>query len=175
MGKSVEFLRDELKGIRTGQASPSLVDHIKIEVQAYGSSMMLRELASIATPEPQTIMIKPFDPSTTKDIERGLQASDLGITPVSDGKIIRLPIPPLSGERRQQLIAQVKKLGEVQKVAVRNIRRDVNKQIDSDKKSSVLSEDEASTAKDAVQKITKQCEQELDKLVAAKTEEITSG
>jgi ribosome recycling factor len=174
MAKSVDFLKDEFRGVRTGQASPGLVDRIKIEVSSYNSTMLLRELASISTPDPQTIMIKPFDPGTVKDIERGLQSSDLGITPVSDGKIIRLPIPPLSGERRQQLTSQVKKLGEAQKVAVRNIRRDTNKSIDADKKNSVLSEDEANDAKDAVQKITKQCEDEIDKLVAAKAKEIES-
>ena len=175
MAKSVDFLKDELRGVRTGHASPGLVDHLKIEVSSYNSTMLLRELASISTPDPQTIMIKAFDPGTVKDIERGLQSSDLGITPVSDGKIIRLPIPPLSGERRQQLIAQVKKMGEAQKVAVRNIRRDTNKHLDADKKNAVLSEDEAEDAKDTVQKITKKCEEDIDKLVAAKTKEIETS
>lgn len=175
MAKSVDFLKDELRGVRTGQASPGLVDHIKIEVPSYGSTMLLRELAAISVPDLGTIMVKAFDPQTVKDIERGLQSSDLGITPVSDGKIIRLPIPPLSGERRQQLASQVKKMGETQKVAVRNIRRDLNKHIDADKKSSVLSEDQASDAKDAVQKITKKHEDEIDKLVAAKTKEIETS
>ena len=138
MVKSVDFLKDELRGVRTGQATPGLVDHIRIEVASYGSTMSLRELAAISVPEPTTIMVKPFDPSTVKDIERGLQSSELGITPVSDGKIIRLPIPPLSGERRQQLASQVKKMGETQKVAVRNIRRDINKRVDADKKSGAL-------------------------------------
>jgi len=175
MVKSVEFLKDELRGVRTGHATPGLVDHIRIDVASYGSTMVLRELASISVPDPSTIMIKPFDPGTTKDIERGLQSSDLGITPVSDGKIIRLPIPPLSGERRQQLATQVKKMGETQKVAVRNIRRDMNKHIDADKKASKMSEDEASDAKDAVQRIIKQVEDEIDKLIAAKSEEIESS
>lgn len=175
MVKSVDFLKDELRGVRTGQATPGLVDHIKIDVASYGSSMTLRELAAITVPDPSTIMVRPFDPGTVKDIERGLQSSDLGITPVSDGKIIRLPIPPLSGERRRHLVAQVKKMGETQKVAVRNIRRDINKHLEADKKKSILSEDEASTAKEAVQKITKRHEDELDKLIAAKTQEIESS
>ncbi|NOT01570.1 MAG: ribosome recycling factor [Phycisphaerales bacterium] len=172
MVKSVEFLKDELRGVRTGQATPGLVDHLRIEVPSYGSTMQLRELASISLPDPGTIMIKPFDPSTTKDIERGLQSSDLGITPMSDGKIIRLPIPPLSGERRSQLSNSVKKMGEAQKIAVRNIRRDVNKQIDLDKKASKLSEDEADAAKEAIQKITKHHEDEIDKLISGKAKEI---
>ncbi|MEE9295943.1 MAG: ribosome recycling factor [Phycisphaerae bacterium] len=172
MNKAVDYLKDELRGIRTGQATPGLVDHIRIEVASYGSTMTLRELATINVPEPSTITVKPFDPSTIQDIERGLQSSDLGITPMSDGKIIRLPIPPLSGERREHLVSQVKRMGEAQKVAVRNVRRDTNKRIDAEKKSSALSEDEADTAKDAIQKITKRRENELDKLIAAKTKEI---
>ena len=172
MKKAVDFLKDELRGIRTGQATPGLVDHIRIDVSSYGSTMILREIAAINVPEPTTITIKPFDPSTIQDIERGLQASDLGITPMSDGSVIRLPIPPLSGERREHLISQVKKMGEVQKVAVRNIRRDTNKKIDAEKKASTLSEDQADTAKDDIQKDTKHYEEEIEKLVTAKTKEI---
>ena len=175
MAKSVEFLKDELRGVRTGHATPGLVDHLKIEVPSYGSTMMLRELAAISVPDAGTIVVKPFDPGTVKDIERGLQSSELGITPVSDGKIIRLPIPPLSGERRRQLIAQVKKAGETQKVAVRNIRRDINRHIDADKKKSALSEDQADDAKDSVQQITRKHEDEIEQLVAAKTKEIESS
>jgi len=172
MAKTIDYLKDEFRGVRTGHATPGLVDHIRIEVSSYNSTMQLRELASVSIPDPQTILVKPFDPGTLKDIERGLQSSDLGITPISDGKMIRLPVPALSGERRQQLVGQVKKMAEEQKVAVRNVRRDVNRQIDTDKKNSVMSEDEADTAKDAVQKITKQYEDDIDKLLAAKTTEI---
>ncbi len=172
MDKAVTYLAEELMGIRTGQATPGLVDHIKIEVPSYGSTMNLRDLATISVPDPSTIMIKAFDPTTIKDIERGLQSSDLGITPMSDGKIVRLPIPPLSGERRDQLATQVKKMGEAQKISVRNIRRDMNKKIDADKKDSKLSEDQADDAKDLVQKITKRHEDEIDKQIAAKSKEI---
>lgn len=172
MSKAIDYLKDELRGVRTGQATPGLVDHLKIDVPAYGGPMVLRELAAISVPEPSTLMIKPFDPSTVKDIERGLQSSDLGITPMSDGKIIRLPIPALSGERRQQLASQVKKMGEAQKISIRNVRRDLNKQVDVDKKNSKLSEDEAESAKDVVQKITKRFEDEVDKLVNDKSKEI---
>ena len=165
MAKSVDFLKDEFRGVRTGQATPGLVEHIRIDVASYGSHMQLRELAAISVPDSVTIVIKPFDPTVIKDIERGLQSSELGITPSSDGKMIRLPIPPLSGERRQHLVAQVKKMGETQKVAVRNIRRDANKHIDAEKKDAKLSEDQADT--------TKSHEKTIDELITAKTVEIS--
>ena len=130
MEKAVAFLRRELRMVRTGRASPALVEHLKIDVESYGSTMDLRELASISAPEANLLMVKPYDPSIIKDIERALQTSDLGITPMSDGKVIRLPVPPLSGERRRKLLAQVRKLGENQKVAIRNIRRDANRSVD---------------------------------------------
>ncbi len=172
MGKTVEFLKQELRGVRTGRAHTGLVEHIKIEVKSYGSTMELRELATISIPDPGTLLVKPFDPTTLKDIERGLQASDLGNTPVSDGKAIRLPIPPLSGERHQQLVQQVKKMAEAQKIAVRNARRDGNKAADSAEKAKTMSEDEAKDLKDHVQKLTKKHEDEIESIVAAKTKEI---
>ncbi len=172
MKKSVEFLTNELRGIRTGQATPGLVDHIRIEVASYGSTMPLRDIATISVPDPQTIMVKPFDPSTIKDIERGLQSSDLGITPMSDGKVVRLPIPPLSGERREQLVTQVRKLGETQKIAVRNVRRDMNKKADGLKKDASVGEDQIEDIKEAVQKSTKRHEDEIDRLIADKTKEV---
>lgn len=173
MDKAVEFLKHELRGVRTGQANPTLVEHMKIEVASYGSTMELRELASISVPDPGTLMVKPFDPSTLKDIERGLQISDLGIAPQSDGKVIRLPLPPLSGERRQQLISQVKKMAEAQKIAVRNARRDANKAADqAEKKDKTLSEDQAKDLKDSVQKMTKSHEDSIDEVIKAKTKEI---
>ena len=143
MGKVVEFLKQELRAVRTGRASPALVEHVKIEVASYGSTMELRELASISVPDPSTLLIKAFDPGTLKDIEKGLQTSSFGVTPMNDGKAIRLPIPPLSGERRQQLAQQVKKMGEAQKIAIRNARRDANKAVDTVEKAKTISEDEA--------------------------------
>lgn len=172
MAKAIDYLKQEYRGIRTGRAHAGLIEHIKIEVASYGSSMDLRELATISVPEPATLLVKPFDPGTLKDIEKGLQTSSLGITPMSDGKSIRLPIPPLSGERRQQLIQQVKKLAEAQKIAVRNTRRDANKAIDAAEKAKTVSEDEATTVKDRIQKTTKKHEDEIDALIAAKTKEI---
>jgi len=172
MVKAVEFLKQELRGVRTGRAHPGLVEHIKIEVASYGSTMELRELATISVPEPSTLLVKPFDPGTLKDIEKGLQSSSLGVTPQSDGKAIRLPIPALSGERRQQLLQQVRKMAEAQKVAVRNARRDSNKAIDAAEKAKTMSEDEAEEMKDRIQKTTKKHEDDIDALIAAKTKEI---
>lgn len=172
MSKVLAYFKDELKGVRTGRATPALVEHLKIDVASYGSTMELRELAGITAPEPAALVVKPFDPTTIKDIEKGIQSSGIGITPSSDGKIIRLPIPPLSGERRKQLVGQVKKMGEEQKVALRNVRRDTIKKVDADKKASTITEDDADNAKDAIQKLIKKNEEEIDKLVVAKTKEI---
>jgi ribosome recycling factor len=172
MAKAIEYLKQELRGIRTGRAHPGLVEHIKINVPSYGSSMELRELATISVPEPSTLLVKPFDPGTMSDIEKGLQSSSLGVTPQSDGKAIRLPIPPLSGERRQQLQQQVKKMAEAQKVAVRNARRDANKAIETQEKEKKISEDDAKGAKDRIQKVTKKHEDDIDAIVAAKVKEI---
>jgi len=172
MDKAVEFLKQELRGIRTGRAHPGLVEHIKVEVSSYGSTMELRELATISVPEPSTLLVKPFDPGTLKDIEKGLQTSTLGVTPQSDGKAIRLPIPPLSGERRQQLLQQVKKMAEAQKVAIRNARRDANKAIDTSEKAKTISEDDAKEVKDRIQKVTNKHETDIDAVVTAKSKEI---
>ena len=175
MAKAIDYLRDGLRGVRTGRATSGLVEHLRIDVCSYGSTMELRELASITAPEPSTLVVKPFDPATIKDIERGIQSSDIGITPSSDGKVIRLPIRPLSGERRKQLSNQVRKMGEEQKVALRNVRRDVNKKIDADKKASTITEDAADSAKEGIQKLIKRYEDQVDKLVEGKTKEIEEG
>ncbi len=170
MESAVDYLKKEFRGIRTGRASAGLVEHIKVEY--YGSPTDLRQLASISTPEATMIVIKPFDPSSGKEIERAIQASDLGITPQADGKVIRLIIPPLSGERRTQLVNQVKKMSEQTRVAIRNARRDANKEIDKQEKASELTEDEAKRGKDEVQKLTDKYEQQVSKLVDGKTSEI---
>jgi len=172
MEKAVNHLRQELRTIRTGRASPGLVEYLKVSVESYGSAMDLRELASISAPEGNLLLIKPYDPSVVKDIERAIQSSELGITPMSDGKVIRLPIPPLSGERRQKLLAQVRKLGETQKVAIRNIRRDANRRIDTEEKDKIISEDDAEGSKERIQELTKTAESQVDTLVTAKAKEI---
>jgi len=172
MEKAVDFLRQELRTVRTGRASPGLVEHLKISVESYGSTMELRELASISVPESNQLLIKPYDPGTLKDIERAIQGSEIGITPMSDGKVIRLPVPPLSGERRQQMLGQVRKMGETQKVAVRNIRRDANKRIDTEQKDKKITEDDADRSKENIQELTKKSEDKIDELVSMKCKEI---
>jgi len=170
MEHAVEYLRQEFRGIRTGRASVGLVDHIKIDY--YGSPTELRQLASISTPESNLIVVKPFDPSSLKDIDRGLQASNIGITPSSDGKVVRLVVPPLSTERRGQIAGQLKKMSEAARVAIRNARRDGNKEIDTQEKASEMSEDDAKKAKEEVQKLTDQYEKKVTEMLEAKTKEV---
>jgi ribosome recycling factor len=170
MDSAIAYLREEFRGIRTGRASAGLVDHLKVEY--YGSPTDLRQLASIGVPEPTMIVIKPFDPASLKEIERAIQASNLGITPAQDGKVIRLSVPPLSMERREQLISQIRKMSEATRVAIRNARRDANKDIDKEQKDSILTEDQADKGKELVQELTKQYEDKVTALVDAKTMEI---
>jgi len=170
MESDVEYLREEFRGIRTGRASVGLVDHLKVDY--YGSPTDLRQLASISTPDSTMILIKPFDPGGLKDIERAIQASELGITPQTDGKVIRLTVPPLSGERRQQLSAQLKKMAEAAKVAIRNARRDGNKEADNEQKASELTEDQARDTKDDIQSLTKKYESKVEEILKAKNTEI---
>ncbi len=171
MEKGIEHLRHELRGLRTGRASTSLVEFIKVDY--YGSMTDLRALASLTTPDAASIVIKPFDPGSLKDIVKALEGAKLGINPQNDGKQIRLILPPLSGERRQQLAAKVKEVAEHARISLRNIRRDANKHVDLEEKDSALPEDQAKDAKDAVQKLLKTYETKVDELVAAKQKEIT--
>lgn len=170
MDAAVEYLKKEMRGIRTGRASAGLVEHIKVEY--YGSQTDLRQLATISTPDASLIVIKPFDPASVKDINQAIQAANIGITPSSDGKVIRLAVPPLSGERRQQLTTQIKKMAEASKVTIRNARRDGNKAVDVAEKEGELTEDLAEKAREQVQKLTDQYEKKVDDLLTAKTKEI---
>ncbi len=170
MDKTVDFFLRELRGIRTGRASAGLVDHIKVDY--YGAPTELRQLAAISVPEPDLIAIKPFDPSTTKDIEKAILASDLGITPVNDGKIIRLPVPTMSVDRRQQVVGQLKKMAEQARVALRNVRRDANKTADKEKGNSLLTEDDVKVCKEEVQKLTDEHGKKIDAGLTEKTAEI---
>ena len=173
MEKAVDHLKAEFRGVRTGRASPGLVEHVKIVVPAYGEQPMdLRSLATISTPDPTMLMVKPFDPTTLKDIERGLQAAQLGINPQSDGKVIRLPIPPLSGERRQQIVGQIKKMAEAQKIAIRNVRREAIQKVDAEKKAGDLPEDDAEKGQERIDALTKKYEGMLESLLAGKTKEV---
>lgn len=170
METAVEFLRSEFRSIRTGRASAGLVDHIKVDY--YDTPTDLRQLASIATPEATMILIKPFDPSSIKEIEKAIFASELGITPSNDGKVIRLAVPALSTERRQNIASQLKKMSETTRVAIRNARREANKHADKLEKASELSEDQAEDAKQEIQKLTDQYEEKVTELLEAKTKEI---
>ena len=172
MEKGIAYLKDELRGIRTGRASTAMVDFIKVE--AYGTESDLRQLALVSVPEPTQLLIKPFDPSTTQAIVKGIQAAGLGLNPMTEGKQIRVSVPALSGDRRRDLIASVKQLGEKQKIVIRNARREANKHVDAAEKDKTLhiSEDAAKGAKHDVQELVKNYEKQADDIIATKTKEI---
>lgn len=175
MVKAIEFLKTEFRGIRTGRASTGLVEGLRIEVESYGSSMTLKELATLAVAENNVIVVKPFDPGVLKDIQRSIEKSELGINPQNDGKVIRLPVPPLSTERRNQFAGRVKQLAEQQKVSVRNLRRDANKALDTALKAKTITEDDSKKSQDAIQKLTDDYVKQIDRLVDEKTKEIMEG
>ena len=170
MKKAVDKLKGDLNGIRTGRASPGMVDTLRVD--AYGSPTPLKQLGSVSAPEPQQLVIRPFDPSIIKDIEKAIVASDLGLAPQSDGKVIRLNIPALSGDVRKKMISRMKDLTEESKVSIRNVRRDANKHLDEMQKSKELSEDERDTYKEDVQKLTKKYETQTNDLEKAKESEV---
>ena len=170
MKKATEFLETEYKGLRTGRASTGLVDNLRVEY--YGNLTPLNQLATTAAPDATSIIIKPFDPSALKEIEKAIKASDLGLSPVSDGKAIRLPIPPLSEERRKQIATQVKHMGEQSKVSVRNIRRDANKKIDDLEKAKGITEDDRDKSKKDIDDLTKKYVDKIDSLIKSKTDEV---
>lgn len=172
MDKAADHLKQELRSVRTGRASTGLVEHLKVEVPSYGSTMSLRELATLGVTEDNNIIIKPFDPSTLKDIQRAIETSDIGINPQSDGKMIRLPVPPLSTERRNQIINQIKQLAEAQKVTIRNARRDANKAIESAQKAKTVTEDDAESGQESVQKLTDDYCKKIDVMLADKSKDI---
>jgi ribosome recycling factor len=170
MEKALEVLRNELKGLRTGRASPALLDALRVEY--YGSPTPIKQLASVSTPEPQQLLIKPFDAAALKDIEKAIRASDLGLAPDNDGKVIRLKIPAMSGDQRTKMAKKVKELAENAKVSCRNVRRDSNKHVETEEKAKTISEDDAKKAKDKIQDVLKQYEAKADEVAAAKTKEI---
>ncbi len=170
MEKAVGVLVEEFKGVRTGRASAGLVEPVRVEY--YGAPTPLKALASITIPEPRMIMIKPFDPTAMEAITKSIQKSDLGLTPQSDGKIIRLTVPPLSEERRKQMAKLVKELGEKQKVAIRNVRRDANSRSDQEEKDKTISEDEKKKIRDETDRLTREYEGKVQDLVDKKTKEV---
>jgi ribosome recycling factor len=170
MGKTIGDLQQELKRVRTGRASLSLLDGIRVDY--YGTQTQLNQMASLSVPESRLIVIQPWDVSAIKEIEKAILKSDLGLTPSSDGKLIRISIPPLTEQRRKELVKVVGKMCEEHKVAARNIRRDANELLKGFKKDGDISEDDAFKAQDSVQKITDEYISRIDEIYKNKEKEI---
>ncbi|MBW1957435.1 MAG: ribosome recycling factor [Deltaproteobacteria bacterium] len=170
MEKSIDSLKNEFKKVRTGRASLSILDDIRVEY--YGTMTPLNQMASLSIPESRLITIQPWDVSVIKDIEKAILKSDLGLTPSNDGKLIRISIPPLNEERRKELVKVIYKKGEEHRVAVRNIRRDSNELLKGLKKDGEISEDDAFRAQDQVQKITDKHIKLIDDVCKEKEKEI---
>jgi ribosome recycling factor len=170
MDKSVDATVHEFNTVRTGRASAGLLD--RIHVDYYGQRTPLKQLATINVPEPRMLTIQPFDPSTLKTIERAIQESDLGLTPSNDGRIIRLPIPQLTEERRKELVKVVRHLAEEGRVAVRNVRRDVMHDLKELVRDGEVGDDEERRAEERVQKLTNEHVTRIDELLKRKEEEI---
>ncbi|MEM9064693.1 MAG: ribosome recycling factor [Planctomycetota bacterium] len=167
MTKAIEYLTQELKGIRTGRASTALVEYIKVDY--YGSQTDLKSLAAVSVPEPTQLLIKPFDAGAVAAIKTAIEDSGLGLNPMVEAKQIRLNVPPLSKDRRQQLAQQVKKMGEEQKIVLRNARRDANKHADG---LDGMPEDEIKTLKDEIQDLLKKYEAKINEAVDKKSAEV---
>jgi ribosome recycling factor len=170
MEKAVEVFRHALTGIRTGRANPGLVDSLKVEV--YGSATPIKALASVGAPEPNQIVVRPFDPGTIKDIEKAIHTADLGLNPQSDGRLIRITIPALSTDVRKKMSARIKELAEEARVSIRNVRRDANKAADTEKTDGTMTEDDVEAAKEEVQELTKTFETKVGDLARAKESEV---
>jgi ribosome recycling factor len=170
MEKAIRKLKGDLVGIRTGRASPGMVDSLRVEV--YGSAVPIKQIASVGAPEPNQIVIRPYDPGTLKDIEKAIQTSDLGFNPQNDGRLIRIVVPPLSTEVRRKMVARIKELAEEAKVAVRNVRRDGNKSADQGEKDKDFSEDDRDKAKEEIQELTKTYETQATDLAKAREQEV---
>ena len=156
MEKAISILKTQLGGIHTGRANPGLVDSLKVEV--YGSQTPMKQLASVGAPEATQIVVRPYDPSTIKDIEKAIISSGLGFTPQNDGRIIRINVPPLTTETRRKMVARTKELTEEAKVSIRNVRRDGNKAAEQEEKDKLLTEDDLDKVKEEVQELTKKYE-----------------
>ena len=170
MIKTEEVVQNEFSGVRTGKASPGLVENVLVE--AYGSQMRIRELAGITAPEPRMLLIQPWDATTLHAIEKGIQKSNLGLNPVVDKKFIRIVLPELSQERRQEFIKIVKKMAEDGRVAIRHVRRDALEQLKKDGKAGGVTEDQVEAADKEVQKLTDQYIAKIDTHLANKEKEI---
>lgn len=170
MEKALEHLRHELSGVRTGRASPALVENV--QVLYYGAPTSLKSIAMIQIPEATQILIRPFNPADIKAIDKALSESKLNLPTSSDGKQIRLNLPPMSQERRVQMVGSTKGMGEHAKITIRNARRDANKVVDAEEKGGILTEDNAKKVKEDIQELTKQYETKADDLLEKKRHEI---
>ena len=173
MEKAMSVFAGELKGLRTGRATPAMLDSIRADY--YGSPTPIKNIANISCPDPSTIMIKPFQADDLKEIEKALRSSDLGLAPNNDGKVIRLSVPAMSGDQRKKLVAQIKKQSEAAKVSCRNIRRDGNKHFDDAEKAKTMTEDDRDKGKEKMQDLLKQYEAKIDKLADEKSKEVMEG
>ncbi len=170
MDAAIEYLKHELGGVRTGRASLVLLDGIRVDY--YGTPTPIKQVATLAIPESRLITIQPWEPPLIKQIEKSILASGLGLTPSNDGKVIRIPLPPLTEERRKELIKVCKKHGEETKVQIRAIRRERNEELKTMQKESKLTEDDLRKSEAEVQKLTDQCIQDVDQVLKKKEEEI---
>jgi ribosome recycling factor len=170
MEKTIETLKRELQSVRAGRATPALLDRVTVDY--YGTPTPVNQLASLTVPEPRMLVIQPWDKGVMQEIEKAIQKSDLGLNPMNDGSVIRIVIPPMTEERRMELVKLVRKMGEDAKVAIRNVRRDANDEIRKKEKAGELSTDESHRQQEQVQKLTDQYIQEVESLVREKEKDI---
>lgn len=170
MEKAIEVLKKNLSGIRTGRANPGLVDSLRVDV--YGSPTPIKQVASVGAPEPTQIVIRPYDTNIIKEIEKAIVGADLGFNPQSDGRVVRINIPPLSTDVRKKMVSRIKELGEEAKISIRNIRRDSNKAAEQSEKDKEISEDQRDDIKDQVQEFTKKFEDQVNELLKAREAEV---
>ena len=170
MEKAIEVLKKNLSGIRTGRANPGLVDSLRVDV--YGSPTPIKQVAQVGAPEPTQIVIRPYDAGIIKEIEKAIVGSDLGFNPQSDGRVVRINIPPLSTDVRKKMVSRIKELTEDSKIAIRNVRRDGNKAAEQAEKDKDLSEDQRDDIKDKVQDLTKQYEAQATEIAKTRESEV---
>jgi ribosome recycling factor len=170
MAKTLDSLKHELQSLRTGKATPALLDPVRVD--AYGSAMPLSQVASITAPQPRLLVVQPWDKGLVQAVLKGIQKADLGLNPADDGELIRVPIPALTEERRKEMVKKAKKLGEEAKVSIRNVRRDANEALKKLEKDSDLTEDEARRLQGEVQKLTDKYTAQIDEVLDKKEKEI---
>jgi ribosome recycling factor len=173
MEKALDKLRNDLKGLRTGRASPAMLDGIRVDY--YGSPTPVSQIANVSCPDPTSVLIKPFAADDLKEIEKAIRSSDLGLAPNNDGKVIRLNVPAMSGDQRKKMAQHIKKLAEEQKVSCRNVRRDANKSLDQAEKDGEITEDDRDKQKEKVQNLLKTYEGKIDDVSGKKEKEVMEG